>query len=123
MGYGGQPYIVYQHNDIVSVRVDLQGRKLAHDFEARRSTEILRGIEQAYGLRPVIPEQERTPELKAGDYPRGNLKQQLSSAVRAAISKYGFASVREFNTLLNRYNAWTEECRGGSPTPESSTGR
>ena len=44
MGYGEQPYIVFKHKDIsrehlhiVSLRVGLDGRKLAHDFEARRS--------------------------------------------------------------------------------------
>ena len=52
MGYGDQPYIVFKHKDIdrehlhvVSLRVDEQGRKLPHDFEARRSTEILRDLE------------------------------------------------------------------------------
>ena len=53
MGYGDQPYIVFKHNDIsrehlhiVSLRVDENGHKLPHDFEARRSMEILRDLEQ-----------------------------------------------------------------------------
>ena len=57
MGYGNQPYIVFKHKDIsrehlhiVSLRVDEQGRKLPHDFEARRSMEILRELERKYGL-------------------------------------------------------------------------
>ena len=57
MGYGNQPYIVFKHKDIsrehlhiVSLRVDEQGRKLPHDFEARRSMEILRKLERKYGL-------------------------------------------------------------------------
>ena len=47
MGYGEQPYIAFKHKDIsrehlhiVSLRVDENGRKLPHDFEARRSMEI-----------------------------------------------------------------------------------
>ena len=46
MGYGAQPCFVFLHEDIerrhihiVSLRVGLDGRKLAHDFEARRSRE------------------------------------------------------------------------------------
>ena len=61
MGYGNQPYIVFKHKDIsrehlhiVSLRVDEQGRKLPHDFEARRSMEILRDLERKYGLQPGI---------------------------------------------------------------------
>ena len=53
MGYGEQPYIVFKHKDIsrehlhiVSLRVDENGHKLPHDFEARRSMEILRDLEQ-----------------------------------------------------------------------------
>lgn len=53
MGYGNQPYIVFKHKDIsrehlhiVSLRVDENGHKLPHDFEARRSMEILRDLEQ-----------------------------------------------------------------------------
>ena len=60
MGYGEQPYIVFKHKDIsrehlhiVSLRVGLDGRKLAHDFEARRSREILDALERRYGLRPA----------------------------------------------------------------------
>ena len=55
MGYGEQPYIVFKHKNIsrehphiVSMRVDEQGRKLPHDFEARRSMEILRDLERKY---------------------------------------------------------------------------
>ena len=53
MGSGNQPYIVFKHKDIsrehlhiVSLRVDENGHKLPHDFEARRSMEILRDLEQ-----------------------------------------------------------------------------
>ena len=67
MGYGEQPYIVFKHKDIsrehlhiVSLRVDEQGRKLPHDFEARRSMEILRDLECKYGLQPSVKGQEPT---------------------------------------------------------------
>ena len=57
MGYGAQPCFVFLHEDIerrhihiVSLRVGLDGRKLAHDFEARRSREILDALERHYGL-------------------------------------------------------------------------
>ena len=60
MGYGAQPCFVFLHEDIerrhihiVSLRVGLDGRKLAHDFEARRSREILDALERRYGLRPA----------------------------------------------------------------------
>lgn len=49
MGYGEQPYFVFKHCDIdrehvhiISLRIDQQGKKLPHDFEARRSMDTLR---------------------------------------------------------------------------------
>ena len=57
LGYGSQPYVIYQHTDIdrvhyhvVSVRVNEQGRKI-HDFqENRRCLQILSAIASKYGL-------------------------------------------------------------------------
>ena len=45
---------------IVSLRVEENEHKLPHDFEARRSTEILRDLERKYGLHPSIKGEEQT---------------------------------------------------------------
>jgi len=73
MGYGEQPYIVFKHQDIsrehlhiVSLRVDERGCKLPHDFEARRSMEILRDLERKYGLHPSVKGQERRTRRGCG---------------------------------------------------------
>ena len=92
MGYSEQPYIVFKHRDIarehlhiVSLRIDRNGRKLPHDFEARRSVEITRDLEQKYGLHPSIKGQELQDreELRKVDYQKGDVKQQVSSTVRS----------------------------------------
>ena len=121
MGYGDQPYIVFKHKDIdrehlhvVSLRVDEQGRKLPHDFEARRSMEILRDLERKYGLHPSIKGQEQTDRegLRKVNYPEGNVKQQISSVVRSCLRNYKCSSYGEFRTLLERFNVSVEERTG-----------
>ena len=121
MGYGNQPYIVFKHNDIsrehlhiVSLRVDEQGRKLPHDFEARRSMEILRDLERKYGLHPSVKGQELTDKegLRKVNYPEGNVKRQVSSVVRSCLRNYKCSSYGEFRTLLERFNVSTEERTG-----------
>ena len=121
MGYGNQPYIVFKHNDIsrehlhiVSLRVDEQGRKLPHDFEARRSMEILRDLERKYGLHPSVKGQELTDKegLRKVNYPEGNVKRQVSSVVRSCLRNYKCSSYGEFRTLLQRFNVSTEERTG-----------
>ena len=121
MGYGDQPYIVFKHKDIdrehlhiVSLRVDEQGRKLPHDFEARRSMEILRDLERKYGLHPSVKGQELTDKegLRKVNYPDGNVKRQVSSVVRACLRNYRCSSYGEFRTLLELFNISVEERTG-----------
>lgn len=117
MGYGQQPYIVFKHKDIsrehlhiVSLRVDEQGCKLPHDFEARRSMEILRELEREYGLHPSVKGQELTDRegLQKVNYPEGNVKRQVSSVVRACLRDYKCSSCGELRTLLERFNVSVE---------------
>ena len=121
MGYADQPYIVYRHDDIkrshihiVSVRVDREGKKIKSGFEARRSMKILREIEKKYHLHPAVKGQSVKDfhELRKLDYTASNLKQQVSSIVRAALSRYRCPSIKEFNTLLNTYNIYVDEIKG-----------
>ncbi len=121
MGYGEQPYIVFKHKDIsrehlhiVSLRVDEQGCKLPHDFEARRSMEILRDLECKYDLHPSIKgeEQTDTPNLRKVNYKAGNVKQQISSVVRSCLRNYRCSSYGEFRTLLELFNISVEERTG-----------
>ena len=121
MGYGNQPYIVFKHKDIsrehlhiVSLRVDERGRKLPHDFEARRSMEILRDLERKYGLHPSIKGEEQADRLglRKVNYKEGNVKQQISSVVRSCLRNYNCSSYGEFRTLLERFNISVEERTG-----------
>ena len=121
MGYGNQPYIVFKHKDIdrehlhvVSLRIDENGRKLPHDFEARRSMEILRDLERKYGLHPSVKGQELTDRegLRKVNYPEGNVKQQISSVVRSCLRNYKCSSYGEFCTLLELFNVSVEERTG-----------
>ena len=121
MGYGEQPYIVFKHKDIsrehlhiVSLRVDEQGRKLPHDFEARRSMEILRDLERKYDLHPSVKGQELTDRegLRKVNYSEGNVKQQISSVVRSCLRNYKCSSYGESRTLLERFNVSVEERTG-----------
>lgn len=121
MGYGEQPYIVFKHRDIarehlhiVSLRIDREGRKLPHDFEARRSVEITRDLERKYGLHPSIKGQElqNREGLRKVDYQKGDVKQQVSSTVRSCLRHYRCASFGEWRTLLEAFNVSAEERTG-----------
>lgn len=121
MGYAEQPYYIFKHRDIdrlhihiVSVRVDAEGRKIDHNFERRRSVEVLHAIEQKYGLHPAREGEEKRvfDTVRRIEYGRDDLTQQLRSAVRLLAQDYRFGSLSEFRTLLNLYNVDLEQRRG-----------
>ena len=82
MGYGRQPYAVYQYHDtehphvhIVSVRIDEQ-----------------------IAIRP-----ERTA-LKPVEYGQGNLRDEVSAVVQGVLCDFAFSTFPQFNQLLAVYN-------------------
>lgn len=75
---------------------------------------ICRELEEKHGLIPAVKGQEQTAgaEARIVDYPRGNVKQQVSSAVRYVLQNYRFSSPGELNTLLNLFNVSVEQVEG-----------
>ena len=119
LGYGKQPYIVFKHNDIarehihiVSLRVDGEGRKINDKFEKRRSKKITDALEKRFGLIPSskIADKavEETPKI---DITRGNIKEQVASALRMVLKHYRFCSLGELNAILSAYNLAVEEVK------------
>lgn len=119
LGYGKQPYIVFKHNDIarehihiVSLRIDSKGRKIDDRFEKRRSKQITDALEKRFGLIPsskvVDKTVEETPKI---DITRGNIKEQVASALRMVLKHYRFCSLGELNAILSAYNLAVEEVK------------
>ena len=119
LGYGNQPYIVFKHNDIarehihiVSLRIDGEGKKINDKFEKRRSKQITDTLERKYDLIPSskIADKavEETPKI---DITRGNIKEQVASALRMVLKHYRFCSLGELNAILSAYNLAVEEVK------------
>lgn len=119
LGYGKQPYIVFKHNDIarehihiVSLRVDSRGQKINDKFEKRRSKKITDALEKRFGLIPSSKvsdkEEVETPKV---DISKGNIKEQVASALRMVLKHYKFCSLGELNAILSRYHLTVEEVK------------
>ena len=119
LGYGNQPYIVFKHNDIarehihiVSLRIDGEGKKINDKFEKRRSKKITDALEKRFGLIPsskvADKAVEETPKI---DITRGNIKEQVASALRMVLKHYKFCSLGELNAILSVYNLAVEEVK------------
>ena len=119
LGYGKQPYIVFKHNDIarehihiVSLRINGEGKKINDKFEKRRSKQITDTLEKKYNLIPSSKIADKvmneTPKI---DTTRGNIKEQVASALRMVLKHYRFCSLGELNAILSTYNLTVEEIK------------
>ena len=118
LGYGGQPYIVFRHNDIprahihiVSLRVNSEGRKIDDRFERRRSKRITDALEAKFGLLPSQKKEGVSAQPSAVDTDAGNIKRQVAAAVEHVLGRYAFQSVGEMNLLLTRFRVTAEEVK------------
>ncbi|MCB6902800.1 conjugal transfer protein MobB [Hoylesella buccalis] len=119
LGYGKQPYIVFKHSDIarehihiVSLRVDSKGRKMNDKFEKRRSKKITDALEKRFGLIPSSKVSEKAvTETPKVDTTKGNIKEQVASALRTILKHYRFCSLGELNAILSAYNLTVEEIK------------
>ena len=119
LGYGMQPYIVFKHNDIarehihiVSLRVDSRGQKINDRFEKRRSKQITDALERKYNLIPSSKVSEKAvTETPKVDTTKGNIKEQVASALRTVLKHYRFCSLGELNAILSAYNLAVEEVK------------
>ena len=120
LGYANQPYIVFKHTDIqrthihiVSVRVKEDGSCIPDTFEKRRSMEICRALERDFKLTPADKTgRQKILPLQKIDYEKGNVKRQVSNAVRELADTYRFQSLGEFRALLSIFNITVEEVKG-----------
>ena len=120
LGYGGQPYLIFKHEDIgrehihiVSLRVDCDGKLIKNSFEHKRSKEITELLEKKYGLIPA--EGQKQPEqwkLTPVDPEQGNLKKQIASVIKPLVDTYKFQTLGECRALLSLYNIGLEEVKG-----------
>ena len=119
LGYDKQPYIVFKHSDIarehihiVSLRVDSKGRKMNDKFEKRRSKKITDALEKRFGLIPSSKVSEKAvTETPKVDTTKGNIKDQVASALSMVLKHYRFCSLGELNAILGKYNLAVEEVK------------
>ena len=120
LGYGGQPYLIFKHEDIgrehihiVSLRVDCDGKLIKNSFEHKRSKEITELLEKKYGLIPAEGQKQQEQwKLTPVDAEQGNKKKQISSVIKSLVNTYKFQTLGEYRALLSLYNIGLEEVKG-----------
>lgn len=119
MGYRDQPYIVYKHSDIerehihiVTVCIDLKGKKIDDKYDHLKSMKVCREIEKKFDLTTSINQtkvESKQIQFKPVDYTKHNLKAQIASVIRYLSRYYNYDSLTSYNALLSLFNIRAEK--------------
>jgi hypothetical protein len=122
IGFGLQPYLVYQHSDaghphlhIVSIKVQSDGKRIdMHNIGKNQSETARKEIEKTFNLiQAEGRNKKQQADLKAVSihkvqYGKSETKKAISGILNAVIPYYKFTTIGELNAVLNLYNVSAE---------------
>lgn len=121
IGFGRQPYLVYQHHDaahphihIVSIKVRADGSRIDTNNIGRNQSELARkSIEKEYGL--VRAEEQKKQAYKQEgisaqrvQYGKSQTKRAIQNVLDHVVGEYKYTSLPELNAVLKQYNVFAE---------------
>jgi hypothetical protein len=122
IGFGEQPYLVYEHNDaghphihIVSVKVKADGKRIdTQNIGRNQSSKARREIEKEFGLVKADERKlKQAFELKPVNaqkviYGKSATKRAITNVLDTVVSHYKYTSLPELNAVLKLYNVITD---------------
>ncbi|WP_413999148.1 relaxase/mobilization nuclease domain-containing protein [Flavobacterium sp. W1B] len=118
IGFGKQPYLVYQHHDaghphvhVVSINIEWDGKRIdLHHLGIRKSEPARKEIEELFGL--VKAEGRKKKEdfnlkpisMSKVQYGKIESKKALANVLNMVLNEYKFSSLPELNAVLKQYN-------------------
>ncbi len=118
IGFGSQPYLVYQHHDaahphihLVSIKVRPDGSRIDMNNIGRNQSEQARkAIEKEFGL-VVAEEQKRQQKIQLKPvsvakalYGKSQTKLAIQNTLQSVLPQYRYTSLPELNAVLKQYN-------------------
>jgi hypothetical protein len=130
IGFGKQPYLVYQHHDaghqhihIVSTNIQPDGKRISMHNLGKNQSEIARkAIEIEFGLVKADSKKlEQNQAIKPVNaqkvqYGKSETKRAITNVLDTVLKQYKFTSLAELNAILKQYNVMAD--RGA---PDSRT--
>lgn len=127
IGFGDQPYLVYQHRDaahphlhIATTNVTWDGKRIdLHNIGQTKSSSARREIEAQFNLvkadgRKLSTAYLKPIDLARAEYGKTETKRSISNIVRTVTRSYKFCSVAELNAVLRQFNVLADIGAEGS---------
>lgn len=118
IGFGKQPFLVYQHYDaghphlhVITNNIERGGKRIdLHLLGIRKSEPARKEIEETFGL--VKAEGRKTKELfslqpianRKIEYGKAESKKAINGVLNKVLFEYKYSSLPELNAVLNQYN-------------------
>lgn len=118
IGFGKQPYLIYQHYDaghphlhVITNNIQRDGKRIdLHLLGLRKSEPARKEIEEIFGL--VKAEGRKTKEqfslqpvaIDRIQYGKAESKKAINSVLNKVLFEYKYSSLPELNAVLNLYN-------------------
>jgi hypothetical protein len=118
IGFAGQPYLLYRHEDaghphlhLVTTNIQPDGKAIhLHNLGKRKSEPARKEIEIKYGLiKAEESKLQRSYQLKPVNaalvlYGKSETKRAISNVLQTVLHLYKYASLAELNAVLRQYN-------------------
>lgn len=114
IGFGNQPYLLYQHQDaghphvhLVTVNINREGKRIeTHNLGKNQSEVARKEIELEFGLVPAEKQQRIGPslqELGRVVYGKETSKSSIHTVLNQVWANYVFTSLGEYNAILSGF--------------------
>jgi hypothetical protein len=123
IGFGDQPYLVYEHRDathphlhIVTTNIQEDGKRISiHNLGKNQSEQARKETEEKYGLVKAgsKPTQSIDKQLNKAVYGKSETKRTIDNIVGEVMKRYNFSSLTEFNAVLRQYNVMADRGKEG----------
>lgn len=128
IGFGRQPYLVYEHFDaahphvhILTTNIQDSGKRIPlHNLGRNQSETTRKDIEKEFGLVPaeskskVEKEFVHPVDVQKAVYGKSATKRSISNVVRMVTSSYKYTSLPELNAVLRQYNIMADRGKEGT---------
>ena len=118
IGFGNQPYLVYQHHDaghphihIVSIKVKEDGSRIDtqnigrnQSEKARKEIEIEYGLVKAESRKQLQEYQSKPLRIEKIKYGKSETKRGISTVLNEVLYSYKYTSLPELNAVLRQFN-------------------
>ncbi|MWB95002.1 relaxase/mobilization nuclease domain-containing protein [Flavobacterium sp. GA093] len=122
IGFGEQPYLVYQHHDaahphihLVSIKVKPDGSRIdMHNIGRNQSETARKEIEKSFGLVEAQGRKSNSDSTlkpiaaSKVSYGRIQSKKAISAVLDGVLSSYKYTSLSELNAVLQLYNVMAD---------------